>query len=55
MPKYEVDIQQINYGYITIEAKNEQEAMELIRKGQFVPDEIYTGSKIIPLKVQEAY
>lgn len=54
MPKYEVDIEQKNYGIITVEANSEEEAMEIVASGQAPPEEIYTGSEIRPIEARIA-
>ena len=53
--KFEVDIEETNYGYVIIEANDEEEAKRLVNAGYGTPNEIFTGTSIRAIDAIPAY
>ena len=55
MNKYEVDVKRIDYGLITIEAENEEDAIEQVKRMETDADVIWSGTELEPIEAREAY
>lgn len=52
--RYEVEIEQTNYGYVVIYANSPEEARNIVNKNQIQPDQSFIGSAIKARTVEES-
>lgn len=49
MPKYEVDVRKVDFGYVSVTADNPADAIEKVKRGYFKAKEFWTSIEIQPL------
>jgi len=57
MPRFQVDVEQTNYGIIDITARDEEEAIRKVNEGQPMIEEdvLFTGSSVRGIHAEPKY